>query len=111
MREVENKVEKSNALNVHSHNLHHTMSPSWKIVLGADEAGHGYKSIIKADLEKDPRVTSIIDVGVHEGTDKTAYPHVGVAAARKVASGEADRALLICGTGESHRGRRSSSTI
>ncbi|EIW66296.1 ribose 5-phosphate isomerase [Tremella mesenterica] len=74
-------------------------TPSWTIVMGADEAGHGYKSIIKADLEKDPRVIKVIDVGVHEGTDKTAYPHVGVAAAKKVASGEADRALLICGTG------------
>ncbi len=40
----------------------------------------------------------VIDVGV--GADeKTAYPHVAVAAAKKVAAGEADRALLICGTG------------
>jgi ribose 5-phosphate isomerase B len=38
------------------------------------------------------------DVGVG-ADDKTAYPHLAVAAARKVAAGEADRALLICGTG------------
>ena len=31
--------------------------------------------------------------------DTTAYPHVAVAAARLVAAGQADRALLICGTG------------
>lgn len=31
--------------------------------------------------------------------DKTAYPHVAVAAARLVATGKADRAILICGTG------------
>ena len=31
--------------------------------------------------------------------EKTAYPHIAVAAAKKVAAGEADRALLICGTG------------
>ncbi len=31
--------------------------------------------------------------------DKTAYPHLAVRAAKLVASGEADRALLICGTG------------
>jgi ribose 5-phosphate isomerase B len=31
--------------------------------------------------------------------ETTPYPHVAVAAARKVARGEADRALLICGTG------------
>jgi len=67
--------------------------------MGADEAGFDYKERIKADFEKDPRVKAIIDVGVSHGQDKTAYPHVGVAAARKVASGEADRALLVCGTG------------
>jgi ribose 5-phosphate isomerase RpiB len=75
------------------------MSPTWRIAIGADEAGYDYKQILKADLEKDPRVTAVIDVGVNAGTDKTAYPHVGVAAAKKVASGEVDRALLICGTG------------
>ena len=37
-----------------------------------------------------------IDVGADEST---AYPHLAVDAARKVAEGEADRGLLICGTG------------
>jgi ribose 5-phosphate isomerase B len=76
-------------------------SASWVIALGADDAGVDYKDLIKADLEKDPRVKAVIDCGVNKGSDdlKTAYPHVGVAAARKVASGEANRALLICGTG------------
>lgn len=79
------------------------MSPSWTIALGADEAGCDYKDLIKADLEKDPRVKAVIDCGVNKDTDgfKTAYPHIGVAAARKVAAGEANRALLICGTGMS----------
>ncbi|KAJ7912577.1 putative ribose-5-phosphate isomerase [Mycena leptocephala] len=62
---------------------------SWRIVIGCDDA---------ADLEKDPRVSEVIDVGVN-GDEKTAYPHVAVTAARKIASGDADRALLICGTG------------
>jgi len=76
-------------------------SPSWTIALGCDDAGLDYKELLKADLEKDPRVKAIIDVGVSKdgGDLKTAYPHIGVAAARKVASGEATRALLICGTG------------
>lgn len=34
-----------------------------------------------------------------DATDDTDYPDVAVAAARKVAAGEADRALLVCGTG------------
>ncbi|MEZ0166668.1 ribose-5-phosphate isomerase [Kineococcus sp. LSe6-4] len=73
--------------------------PQWRVVVAADEAGLSYKDAIKADLEKDPRVTEVIDVGVNADTDKTAYPHVAVAAARKVAAGEADRAILVCGTG------------
>lgn len=74
------------------------MAPSWTIAIGADEAGVQYKDALKALLEKDSRVKNVIDVGVH-GDDKTDYPHVAVSAAKKVASGEANRALLICGTG------------
>ncbi len=70
----------------------------WRVVVGSDDAGLDYKTILKRDLEGDPRVAEVIDVGV--GADEsTAYPHVAVAAARLVASGEADRALLVCGTG------------
>jgi len=66
--------------------------------VGCDEAGLQYKEAIRADLEGDPRVASVVDVGV-SGTEDTAYPHVAVAAARLVAAGKADRAILICGTG------------
>ena len=69
-----------------------------RIVIGGDDAGFDYKEVQRRDLEADDRVESVIDVGV-SGTENTAYPHVAVDAARKVASGEADRALLICGTG------------
>ncbi|KAG5652484.1 D-erythrulose-4-phosphate isomerase 1 [Sphagnurus paluster] len=70
----------------------------WRIVVGCDDAGLGYKETIKVDLKKDPRVAEVIDVGVN-GDEHTAYAHVAIAAATKVATGEADRALLICGTG------------
>ena len=77
--------------------------PQWRVVLAADEAGVSYKDAIKADLLKDPRVKEVLDVGVNLDADgvpeKTAYPHVAVAAARKVAAGEADRGILVCGTG------------
>lgn len=63
------------------------------------DAGVSYKKKIIADLEADPRVVSVVDVGCNGPDDKTAYPHLAVAAAKKVASGEVDRALLICGTG------------
>jgi ribose 5-phosphate isomerase B len=77
------------------------MSKQWTIAIGSDNAGTEYKSTLKADLEKDGRVKSVIDVGVNRGEEDfdTAYPHIGVKAARLVAEGKADRALLICGTG------------
>ena len=70
----------------------------WRIVVGSDLAGYDYKEVIKTDFEKDPRVDQVIDVGVGSEEDVD-YPHVAVNGARKVAAGEADRALLLCGTG------------
>lgn len=58
-----------------------------------------YKDKIKADFEADPRVESVVDVGSNRTDDKTAYPHRAAAAAKLVAEGKCDRALLICGTG------------
>ncbi|WP_159499788.1 ribose-5-phosphate isomerase [Microbacterium sp. 18062] len=69
-----------------------------RIVIGSDDAGVDYKRVLRADLEADPRVASVVDVGVGDD-EHTAYPHVAVEAARRVAAGDADRALLICGTG------------
>ena len=69
-----------------------------RLVVGADDAGFDYKEILKRDLEGDPRVVSVVDVGV-AADGHTAYPHVAVEAARLVAEGHADRALLVCGTG------------
>lgn len=74
------------------------MTRTWRVVVGSDDAGFEYKEALKADLEKDPRVSEVIDVGV--GADGgSAYPVVAIAAAEKVRKGEADRALLVCGTG------------
>lgn len=70
----------------------------WRVAVGGDDAGFRYKETLKDDLKNDPRVESVIDVGV--GSDEhTDYPHVAVAAARLVADGQVDRALLVCGTG------------
>ncbi|KAF1946836.1 hypothetical protein EJ02DRAFT_393210 [Clathrospora elynae] len=70
-----------------------------RIAIGCDEAGVSYKTAILADLQADPRIASVQDVGVPATTDKTAYPHIAVSAAQLVADGKADRAILICGTG------------
>lgn len=75
-----------------------TNTAGFRIVVGNDEAGVEYKNAFLALLKADPRVESVVDIGVGPD-DGTAYPHVAVEAARKVADGQADRALLICGTG------------
>ncbi|MGW3604961.1 MULTISPECIES: ribose-5-phosphate isomerase [unclassified Micromonospora] len=74
------------------------MSDKLRIVLGSDDAGARYKTQLTADLRADDRVSEVIDLGVDQDED-THYPHVAAAAARLIAEGRADRALLICGTG------------
>lgn len=69
-----------------------------RLVIGSDDAGFDYKEILRKDLEANPGVASIVDVGV-DADGHTAYPRVAIAAAELVAKGEADRALLFCGTG------------
>ena len=76
------------------------MAPSkLRIAIGSDEAGYTYKSTLKSDLESHPSVSSVTDVGVAHESDSKAYPHIAVDASKLVLSGQADRALLICGTG------------
>jgi ribose 5-phosphate isomerase B len=69
-----------------------------RIVIGSDDAGFDYKEILKRDLEKHDGVASVVDVGVDDH-GHTPYAKIAIEAAERVAYGEADRALLICGTG------------
>ncbi|SEP63004.1 ribose-5-phosphate isomerase [Microlunatus flavus] len=71
-----------------------------RLLLGGDSAGYRYKDALLADAREDPRVASVEDLGVNE-SDPTAgtYPSVAIAAATKIMKGEADRAILVCGTG------------
>ena len=69
-----------------------------RIVIGSDDAGVRYKAALAEDLKADDRVSEVIDVGVDPDED-THYPHIAAAAAKLVAEGKADRALLVCGTG------------
>lgn len=71
---------------------------SHRIAIGSDDAGFTYKSVLSNDLSSMSNVAEVIDVGVVEDED-THYPHIAVNAARLIAEGRADRALLICGTG------------
>lgn len=74
------------------------MSGRLRVIVGSDDAGFEYKEVLKRDLESSDRVASVVDVGVDAGSH-TPYPSVAIAAAEAIARGEADRAVLICGTG------------
>ncbi len=62
-----------------------------------------YKDQILADLRTDPRVAEVIDIGVNraDAPEEFAkpYPYVGIAAGELIRDGQADRAILFCGTG------------
>lgn len=70
-----------------------------RVVIGCDNAGHAYKEALKETMKKHSGVSEVIDVGVNDPKDGNAYPNIAVDAARRIKNGEADRALLVCGTG------------
>lgn len=74
------------------------MKKPLRIVVGSDDAGFQYKEAIKVDFEVNPDVILVEDVGV-DANSHTPYPTVAIAAAEMIATGRADRALLVCGTG------------
>lgn len=74
--------------------------PTWRLAIGSDSAGLDYKEILLADLQKDARVGSVVDLGVpREDPEGDSYGGVGIRAGELVAAGEIDRAILVCGTG------------
>lgn len=70
----------------------------YTIAIGCDDAGVQYRDLLKVQLENDPRVSKVIDVGVVPD-EATNYPTIAIAAAELVQDGSVQRALLICGTG------------
>ena len=71
----------------------------YRIVVGSDFAGFELKELLKQYLQKDPRVSEVIEMGVNSLDDKSDYPNIGFALGEKITSGNADRGLLVCGTG------------
>lgn len=66
------------------------------IAIANDHAGLELKNTIKEILQS--KGYKVLDVGVNT-TSSVDYPDFGIAAADKVAKGEADLAIIICGTG------------
>lgn len=68
-----------------------------KIALGADHGGFGLKEEIKRHLEEKGDY-ELEDLGTFDEASVD-YPDYGAAVARQVASGQAERGILVCGTG------------
>lgn len=67
-----------------------------KIVIGSDHRGFESKQLIKAIVTQLGH--ECIDVGT-SGSNPVDYPDTAYAACKAIASGQADRAILACGTG------------
>lgn len=83
-----------------------------KIAIANDHAGVEYKFILKEHLQKLGH--EVINLGTDEHTSCD-YPDYAAKVAKAVRSGEADRGVLICGTGvgmsiaaNKHKGIRAS---
>jgi len=74
-----------------------TMGGEMKIVLASDHRGLDVRAMILEYLQKMPEYTVLlVDEHLSEDAD---YPDVAEKVARLVSSGEADRGILVCGTG------------
>ena len=67
-----------------------------KVIVGSDHAGFAAKQALVAALKKMGH--SVTDAGT-DGPDSVDYPDFAVQVGRAVADAEAERGILICGTG------------
>jgi ribose 5-phosphate isomerase B len=68
-----------------------------KVVVGADHAGYELKEVFKEVFRS--KNIEFMDVGTMNGNNSVDYPDFAATVARKVASGEYDRGVIVCGTG------------
>jgi ribose 5-phosphate isomerase B len=68
-----------------------------KVVVGADHGGFA----LKQELMETVRLAGheVIDAGAHRYDQADDYPDFALAVARSVARGEADRGIIVCGSG------------
>ena len=67
-----------------------------RIAIGSDHAGYELKSAVAPALAAGGH--ELVDVGT-DSEESVDYPEFAAAAARLVADGEADRAVIVCGSG------------
>ena len=66
------------------------------LLIGSDHAGFALKKVLVEELER--RGVAYTDVGAFSG-EAVDYPNIAAKVARAVAAGEAERGILVCGTG------------
>jgi RpiB/LacA/LacB family sugar-phosphate isomerase len=67
-----------------------------RVAIGADHAGFELKEEIRSRLENEG--FDVVDLGT-SSTDPVDYPDYAAAVARAVARGDADRGVIVCGSG------------
>ncbi|MEO8092462.1 MAG: ribose 5-phosphate isomerase B [bacterium] len=67
-----------------------------RIAVGSDHAGFPLKETVRLMLEDAGH--EVVDVGT-DSEESADYPHFAAEAARLVAGGEAERAMIVCGSG------------
>ena len=68
-----------------------------KIAIGSDHAGYRLKEVLRQYLLE--RSHEVIDCGTDNAETSVDYPDFASAVASMVASGDAERGVLVCGTG------------
>lgn len=68
-----------------------------RVAIGADHAGYDLKQALLRDLQQADY--QWIDVGAHSFDPRDDYPDFALAVAEKVRRGEADRGVVVCGSG------------
>jgi transaldolase len=69
-----------------------------RIAIASDHAGFQLKELLLTRLSAEPDL-SLFDLGTHAATPPVDYPDYARAAAEAVVRGEADRAIVVCGSG------------
>lgn len=70
--------------------------PGGAIAVASDHAGFDLKEILKRDLQE--AGYEVLDLGTHS-TASVDYPDFGKAVGDAIASGKAERGVLVCGSG------------
>ena len=70
--------------------------PGGAIAVASDHAGFDLKEILKRDLQEAGH--EVLDLGTHS-TESVDYPDFGKAMGDAIASGKAERGVLVCGSG------------